>query len=107
MSAHASAITIDLEGLNLIKQWFNAVEDLNPKYLEGKDYLLLGKLVTQNNDFDHEEFTPEKQHRIVEALAANLGMVLVGHDPYAEGEIDKTSKIYLQGFYDGSNHDVQ
>lgn len=32
------------EELNLIRQWFNAVEDLNPKYLEKADKDLIEKI---------------------------------------------------------------
>jgi hypothetical protein len=33
--------------LELFRQWFNAVEDLNPKYLERKDYLLAKKVLDE------------------------------------------------------------
>ncbi len=35
---------LDLDELNLIRQWYNAVEDFNPKYLEGKDKILFIKI---------------------------------------------------------------
>lgn len=35
------------EDLELFRQWFNAVEDLNPKYLERKDYLLAKKVLDE------------------------------------------------------------
>jgi hypothetical protein len=30
--------------VNLIRQWFNAVQDLNPKYLEAEDYALARRI---------------------------------------------------------------
>lgn len=48
------------------------------------------------------KLSPSRQHKIAENVAANLGMTLIGHDPYAENKVDKTSLGYLQGFHDGS-----
>ncbi|MFK3922138.1 hypothetical protein [Pseudomonas fulva] len=35
------------EELELVRQWFNAVEDLNPKFLELKDYFLAEKILVE------------------------------------------------------------
>lgn len=32
------------EEMNLIRQWYNAVKDLNPKYLSDEDDFLVGKI---------------------------------------------------------------
>ena len=37
------------EELNLIRQWFNAVEDINQSYLEDKDYELNKKILKMLN----------------------------------------------------------
>lgn len=33
--------------LELFRQWFNALEDLSPKFLDGKDYLLAKKVLDE------------------------------------------------------------
>ena len=30
---------------HLLRQWFNAVQDLNPRYLEAQDYVLAEKII--------------------------------------------------------------
>ncbi|WHL27778.1 hypothetical protein [Pseudomonas juntendi] len=35
------------EELELVRQWFNAVEDLSPKFLELKDYSLAEKILVE------------------------------------------------------------
>lgn len=35
------------EELELVRQWFNAVEDLSPKFLELKDYSLAEKVMVE------------------------------------------------------------
>jgi len=37
-------MVIDLKELELIKQWFDSVMDINPEYLTTKDYLLIRKI---------------------------------------------------------------
>lgn len=43
------------EELSLIRQWFNAVEDLNRKYLEEKDYNLATKIKQEMKEADKDE----------------------------------------------------
>ena len=35
---------LSIKELNLIRQWYNAVEDINPKYLEEKDGVLIDRI---------------------------------------------------------------
>lgn len=37
-------VTLTLEELNLARQWFDAVQDFNPEYLEPADYGLAVKI---------------------------------------------------------------
>jgi hypothetical protein len=37
-------IKLTQEELDLTRQWFNAVQDLNPKYLEPADYVLAKRI---------------------------------------------------------------
>lgn len=37
-------ITIDKAEADLIVQWFNAVQDLNPDYLEQPDFVIIARL---------------------------------------------------------------
>ncbi len=36
----STKMTLDAEDLNLVRQWFDAVQDLNPAYLTDADYEL-------------------------------------------------------------------
>ena len=35
---------LTLEEFDLIRQWYNAIEDVNPRYLEEKDGILIDKI---------------------------------------------------------------
>ena len=39
------------EELNLLRQWYNAVKDLNPWYLEGTDHILYKKILSCLEDW--------------------------------------------------------
>ena len=43
------------EELNLLREWFNAVKDLNPKYLESMDYVLYKKILSSIKDWQRGE----------------------------------------------------
>lgn len=40
-------MTLSEDELELVRQWFNAVEDMNPKFLELKDYALAKKVLVE------------------------------------------------------------
>ena len=44
MSAPTKTKPLTASELNLIRQWFNAVKDLNPAYLTPADYALAKKI---------------------------------------------------------------
>jgi len=44
MTQQEAAAALNLSDINIIRQWFNAVQDLNDDYLEAEDYALMEKL---------------------------------------------------------------
>ena len=48
------------EQLNLVRQWFNSVQDCNPKYLQDEDYFLAADIHEMlGMKFKHEVITGE------------------------------------------------
>lgn len=44
MKLNESATTLNVNEADLCRQWFDAVQDLNPEYLDHNDYVLAKKL---------------------------------------------------------------
>jgi hypothetical protein len=40
-------VKLSKKELNLVRQWFNAVADLNPDYLEEADHVLANKIMRE------------------------------------------------------------